>query len=93
MIALGASSPLWLPVAFAAGLVVGLIHFRSLQQVSEDYLAGHAGRAVALQFLRLAVLAAVLVGLAWLGAGDLLAGTLGVLVARFFVLRRAGREP
>ena len=93
MIAHSASLLLWILAAFAGGLAAGLVHFRSLHRVSEAYLAGNAGRAIALQFLRLALLAVVLVGLAWLGAPQLLAGALGVLLARFVVIRRVRREP
>ena len=88
-----ASSPLWLPAAFAVGLVLGLIHFRTLRQVSADYLAGYAGRAALLQMIRLAILVAVLFGLALLGAMDLLAGALGVLAARLVVVGRARKGP
>jgi F1F0 ATPase subunit 2 len=92
VMALDASFSLELAAAFLAGLVLGLFHFRTLHRVSEDYLDGHASRAIALQLLRLAVLAGALVGLALLGAGFLLAGTLGVLIARFVVMRRVERD-
>ena len=43
------------------------------------------------ELARLALLTAVLAGLAWLGAAPLLAGALGVVAARHLVLRR-GKE-
>lgn len=81
------------PLGFALGFAAGLVHFATLRRVTALYLGGSgAGRALALQIVRLAGLAAVLVLLAWLGAGPLLGGALGVLVARGVILHRAGKE-
>jgi hypothetical protein len=61
--------------------------------VTEDYLAGRAMRAVAVQILRLAVMGGVLFALVRLGALPLLAGALGIAAARVIVLRRKREEP
>ncbi|MCA0920139.1 ATP synthase subunit I [Pseudooceanicola nanhaiensis] len=77
-------------LALAAGTGAGIVHFASLRRVTALYLEGGlAARTVALQLLRLALLAALLVGLALLGALPLLCGTLGLLLGRQIVLRRA----
>ena len=80
-------------LADAAGLIVGLVggtaHFVLLRWNTDLYLRPHGlGRAIALQGLRLALLAVVLVALARQGALPLLLGALGVLAARWIVLRR-----
>lgn len=82
-----------LAAALVAGVALGLVHFGTLHRVSEDYLGGRAGRALALQLLRMAAMIGALYGLARLGALELLAGALGVLIARILVMRRARREP
>jgi F1F0 ATPase subunit 2 len=80
-------------LGFVLGFAAGLVHFATLRQVTALYLGGGAlPRALGLQLLRLALLAGVLVLLARLGAGPLLAGALGVLIARAMVLRRARKE-
>ncbi|MCJ2185609.1 N-ATPase subunit AtpR [Novosphingobium beihaiensis] len=79
--------------ALLLGLVLGFVHFGTLASVSEDYLNGRTGRAVAVHLLRMAVMAAVLFALVKLGAIPLLAGALGIVIARAVVLRRARREP
>ncbi|NDW00133.1 ATP synthase subunit I [Salipiger sp. PrR002] len=77
-------------LALCLGFALGWAHFASLRRVTDLYLeSGPAWRALALQLGRLAVLAGVLVGLALLGALPLLAGTLGLLLARQMVLRRS----
>lgn len=80
--------------AFLAGLVLGLIHFATLRRVTALYLsADNALRALALQLVRLAVLAGGLVALALAGALPLLAGSLGLFAARTIVLRRTRGAP
>ena len=84
-------------LADAAGLIVGLVggtaHFVLLRWNTDLYLRPRGlGRAIALQGLRLALLAAVLVLLARQGALPLLLGALGVLAARWIVLRRVRGE-
>ncbi len=71
-----------------AGLLAGGLHFALLRRNTELYLRPRGlGRGIALQALRLALLAGVLVVLARQGALPLLLGALGVLVARQLVLR------
>lgn len=77
----------------AAGTALGLAHFASLAWNTRLYVTGGAARALAVQLLRLAVLAAAFAGLARLGALPLLAGALGLLLARQLVLRRLGAVP
>ncbi|HVB69509.1 MAG TPA: ATP synthase subunit I [Acetobacteraceae bacterium] len=73
-----------------AGLLAGGLHFALLRRNAELYLRPRGlGRGIALQALRLVLLAGVLVVLARQGALPLLLGALGVLVARRLVLRRA----
>mgnify|MGYP003136637674 CR=1 FL=1 len=72
------------------GALLGLAHFGSLWWNVRLYTGGSAGRALAVQLLRLAILVAVFVGLAKLGAAALLAGALGLLVTRHLVMRRLG---
>lgn len=85
------------PLAGAAlglvlGLALGLIHFASLRRVTTLYLSGGSpARAIALQLGRLALLGLGFAGLAWLGALPLLAGAVGVLIAREVILRRVKR--
>ena len=75
--------------ALAIGLAAGLFHFSTLGAVTRLYLqGGFMGRAVALQILRLGLLAAVLAALAFAGAVPLMAGALGLLIGRAIVLRR-----
>lgn len=72
-----------------AGLAAGAAHFMLLRRNADLYLRPHGlGRAIALQGLRLALLAAVLVLLARQGALPLLLGALGVLASRRIVLHR-----
>ena len=72
-----------------AGLLAGLAHFALLRWNTALYLRPRgSGRAIALQALRLALLAFVLVLLARQGALALLLGAFGVLTARSILLRR-----
>ena len=72
-----------------AGLAGGVAHFALLRWNTALYLRPRGlGRAIALQALRLVLLAGVLVALARQGALPLLLGALGVLAARWIVLRR-----
>jgi len=84
--------PVQAVLALLAGLVLGYVHFGALRRLSADYLSGRARRALGLQLARLGVMAAALFGLAKWGALPLLAGALGILLARAVVLRRAGAE-
>ncbi|MCA0942029.1 ATP synthase subunit I [Salipiger pacificus] len=81
-------------LALCLGFALGWAHFASLRRVTGLYLdGGPPWRALALQLGRLGLLAAGLLGLALLGTLPLLAGTLGLLLARQVVLRRARRAP
>jgi F1F0 ATPase subunit 2 len=77
-------------VGIAAGILLGLIHFGSLWWNVRLLASGGALRALAIQVLRFALLTAALLGLAKLGAAALLAGGLGLLLARGLLLRRLG---
>ena len=71
----------------------GYVHFASLERVTRLFTGGGPlWRAIALQLARLAVLAALMVALALLGVGALLAGMFGVIAAREIVLRRVRKE-
>jgi len=82
-----------LVVALLGGTVLGYLHFATLHKVSMDYLGGHPVRGVLIQVARMAVMVIVLVVLARLGAPFLLGAAVGILVGRFMVMHRAGREP
>lgn len=80
----------------AAGLLIGAVHFGSLRWNADAYLAGsRIALAILLQLVRFALLGAVLYGLSRLGALPLLAGALGILLARAAVIRltRPAGEP
>ncbi len=80
-------------LGLVSGFLVGLAHFASLRRLTALYLEGRAPKqAVALQLLRLALVALVLFGLVQLGALPLLAGALGLVLGREVVVRRARRE-
>lgn len=73
----------------ALGTVIGYAHFATLRLNVQLYLSGGgAARALALQALRIALLAGGLGALAWLGAPALLGGMAGILLARRIVVRR-----
>ncbi|MBE9636336.1 ATP synthase subunit I [Salipiger mangrovisoli] len=81
-------------LALCLGFALGLLHFASLRRVTSLFLGGNpAWRALGLQLARLTLLTAALAGLARLGALPLLAGTLGLLLARQAVLRHSRKEP
>ena len=79
-------------IGLASGLVLGLIHFGTLWTVTTLHLEGARARAIGLQILRLVLLAVLMVVLAGFGVAALLAGMLGVILAREIVLRRARKE-
>lgn len=87
----GALGPaLQILLGLVAGAGLGLAHFASLHWVAQRYAGGGALAALAVQLARFAVLIAALLGLAKVGAAALLSGAVGLLVARFFVVRRMG---
>jgi F1F0 ATPase subunit 2 len=76
------------------GLLLGGAHFLSLWWNVELYATGGCGFcALALQIGRFALLLAVMVFLAWLGALSLLSGTLGLLLARSLIVHRVRHTP
>ena len=79
-----------LAVALLVGVLAGLLHFASLALNLRLFTGRRVAAGLALQLLRLALTAAVLAGLARLGVGAVLAGALGLLLARSWVLRRRG---
>ncbi len=88
------TAPVWISVlGFALGLGLGVVHFATLQRVTDLYLqAGSPARALALQLARLLVMAGLMVLLARQGAAPLLSGAAGLLIAREIVLRRTRRR-
>ncbi|MAS05497.1 MAG: hypothetical protein CL534_12545 [Ahrensia sp.] len=87
-------SPAWfasIVIALAVGFAAGLFHFRSLKGVARRLANGDL-TAIALQLGRLALLGAILFGMALFGAQALLAGAAGVLFARRRVLARSEAE-
>ena len=74
----------------AVGLVLGAWHFGSLAWNGRLFAAGRVACALGLQGARIAIAVAVLVALARLGAAAVVAGALGLLVARAVALRYAG---
>ncbi|PEQ11595.1 hypothetical protein B2G71_15815 [Novosphingobium sp. PC22D] len=93
MTALDPFSFFYLLLALIGCTGLGYVHFATLHSVSLGYLEGHPVRAVLIQVARMAVMVAVLFVLARLGALYLLCGAAGVLVGRFMVMHRVGREP
>jgi len=87
-------SPLLLPalLGLAAGLAAGVWHFVSLDWNLRLWLAGRGALALGVQLLRLALIAALLVGLARLGAAAVLAAATGLLLARQAVMHHRRRK-
>lgn len=79
-------------LGLVAGMLLGLVHFGSLWWNARLYAGGGWAQALGLQLLRICLLIVVLGALAWLGASFLLAGALGLILARGFVLRFLGRQ-
>jgi F1F0 ATPase subunit 2 len=79
-------------IGFAAGLVVGAAYFASLWWNTRLFTTGSAGRAIALQFGRIAAAVAVLILLARLSLVTLLFGAFGFLIARFSLLWGLGEQ-
>lgn len=78
-----------LALAFAAGLLLGLLHFATLGAAVARYTGGHVAVGLALHVVRMVILVAALYGLARMGAGPLLAGAAGLFVGRAIIMRRA----
>ncbi|WP_436644285.1 ATP synthase subunit I [Microbaculum sp. FT89] len=80
-----------LGLGLLVGLVVGAVHFGSLWWNTQIFArSGSMVMALAIQFGRFGLLAAVFIFLSRFGALPLLAGALGLLVARQVVIRRLG---
>jgi F1F0 ATPase subunit 2 len=77
---------------FVAGLVVGVAYFASLWWNTRLFTTGSSGRAIALQFGRIAAAVAVLILLARLSLVTLLFGAFGFLIARFSLLWGLGEQ-
>ncbi|MDR3453740.1 MAG: ATP synthase subunit I [Rhodoferax sp.] len=83
-----------LVAGLAAGFVLGLAHFATLARNLRLFVAGRLAAAFGLQCVRLAVTIACFAVLArWFGAGAVLAGLAGLLLARSWLLRRTGAGP
>ena len=79
--------------AFAFGALLGVVHFRSLALNARLFAEGALARALILQAGRFALVVGALIWLVRLGASALLAGALGLVVARAFVLRLMEGSP
>jgi len=87
----------WLQLPLAAqlgggllvGLLVGVMHFSSLAFNLRLFTAGRLLPALALQLLRVGLSVALLAALIRFGLAALLAGALGLLLARQFHIRKA----
>jgi len=78
-------------VGLLAGMAVGLAHFATLWWNTRLFTgSGSIFAAFGLQLGRFAMVVAVFFGLAKFGALPLLAGALGLLLARHIVIKRIG---
>jgi F1F0 ATPase subunit 2 len=76
-------------VHFAAGIMIGVLYFRTLWWNTRQFaLGGRATTMIALMIGRFVVLGGVLAFASLEGAVPLLAMALGILIARFAVMRR-----
>lgn len=75
------------------GLAAGLLHFHLLRWNTALFVSGGLARAFGVLGLRLAILACVLVFVAWQGALPLLLAALGVMLARQVVVHRTRATP
>lgn len=80
-------------IGLFAGLLLGLLHFATLQWTLHVFTGGSLPRALLLQLARLGLLGSALYLLATLGAMALLSGMLGILLARSVILRRTRSLP
>lgn len=79
-----------LAAGFAAGLVLGTLHFASLARNLALFAAGRTAAAFGLQLARLAATLAGFAVLARFGPVPVLAALAGLLAARGLALRRHG---
>ncbi|WP_077561672.1 ATP synthase subunit I [Polaromonas sp. C04] len=83
-----------LVTGLGAGFALGVVHFATLARNLRLFAAGRLAAAFGLQFVRLAVTIACFAVLArQCGAGAVLAGLAGLLLARTWLLRRTGAGP
>ncbi len=75
-------------LAVVAGLMLGLFHFASLRWLTRHYLLASLPFVMAAWALRIMVLIAAFVLLARWGGGPLLAGAIGLLIGRWWIMRR-----
>jgi hypothetical protein len=80
---------LQIATGFASGLAVGFLHFATLRLNVALFASGAAGRAVALQAVRLAATVFVLAALSRLGPWATVCAGAGLLCARHTALRLA----
>jgi F1F0 ATPase subunit 2 len=81
-------------LSFTAGMAAGALHYWSLWWNVQQLAAQGVGmKVVAIQLLRLAVVAGVLIVAALFGAMSLLATALGILAARLAAVRLVGKTP
>lgn len=82
-------NPLALAACFTGGILLGLLYFGGLWWNTRLFAAGgRMSLSIALLTGRVALLGGLLTLAASAGFGPLLATTLGVLIARFLVMRR-----
>ena len=79
-----------LAIGLLAGTAAGAWHFVSLRWNWPLFASGRMAAALALQIARIALTCAVLLVLARVGALALLAGMVGMLLARRIALRHCG---
>jgi len=78
---------------FTAGFAVGVTHFASLQWNAQFFANGSVGKAIAVQFVRIAIAVSALALLMLLSPFASLFGAVGFLTARMPMLRRFGEQP
>jgi hypothetical protein len=76
-----------------AGLVLGGASMATLRLNTNLYLGGGLWRSIGLHVARLSMLASVLAWTAFQGAGPLIAGAAGLVLARPIAVRMLGRVP
>ena len=72
------------------GFLAGLFHFKSLKVVVRRMMKGDW--AIALQIFRFGTLGAVLWGLALMGGYVVVAGLVGIMLARVLIVTKKGAE-
>jgi F1F0 ATPase subunit 2 len=82
-----------LGAGFVVGLIIGVVHFASLHWNARLFAAGSAGKAVALQLGRIAVVVATLLLLVLVSPFASLLGAVGFSLARARLLRPFGAQP